>query len=125
MSGSTQTVCNPALKQVLFATDFSASSQGALPILHKLALCCSSTVHVVHALSPEPRTNIPMESLPELDTEKQKAEGSMRGLMASGWFRQIPHDFTVEHGEVGHVIAGMVAEKQIDLVVMGTHGRRG
>ena len=40
-------------------------------------------------------------------------------------FSDIAHTATVERGEVWEVLSSLVEEKKIDLIVVGTHGRRG
>jgi nucleotide-binding universal stress UspA family protein len=125
VSSSAQTPLVPALKNVLFATDFSPCSQAALPFLRAIAMRYGSTVHVVHVVAPKARTAVPMDKLPELDVEQIDAESAMKALMAGDAFKDMAHTATVERGEVWEVLASLVEEKSADLIVLGTHGRRG
>jgi nucleotide-binding universal stress UspA family protein len=125
MSGSARTVLVPALKNILFPTDFSPSSQAALPFLRAIAMRYGSTVHLVHVLAPEARTAVPMDSYPELDVDRGDAESAMKAMQASDPFHDIAHTATVERGQVWEVLAPILEEKKIDLIVLGTHGRRG
>ncbi len=52
-------------------------------------------------------------------------EEQMTGLGASPLLRGVPHEVLVEHGTVWPMISAMVEKKQINLIVIGTHGRRG
>ena len=76
MSGSAQCSAVPALKNILYTTDFSPCSQVALPYLRTIAERYGSTIHVVHVLSPEARTAVPMDDFAELDAERNTAESA-------------------------------------------------
>lgn len=125
MSSCTKTLIAPSLKNILFATDFSACSQVVHPFLHDLAIRYGSTVHLVHVIAPEARIGVPMDHYPELDVDQSDAESAMKALECSALFNDIAHTTTVERGEVWEVLASLVEEKKIDLIVVGTHGRRG
>ena len=125
MSSSAEILPVPALKNILFATDFSPCSQAALPFLRALAMRYASTVHVIHVIAPEARTSVPMDKLPELDVEQIDAESAMQDLLAGDAFQDIAHTATVERGEAWEVLASLAEEKNADLIVLGTHGRRG
>jgi nucleotide-binding universal stress UspA family protein len=125
MSGSAQMLLVPALKNILYATDFSPCSQVALPYLRAIAECYGSTIHVVHVLSPEARTSVPLDDFAELDAERSTAEAAMKTLLAGNPFGDIAHTATIERGPLWEVLAAFIEEKSIDLVVLGTHGRRG
>lgn len=125
MSSSTRTLSAPSLKNILFATDFSPCSQVVLPFLHDLAMRYGSAVHLVHVIASEARTAVPMDRVPELDVDQSDAESALKAMQASAFLIDIPHTATVERGEVWEVLASLVEEKKIDLIVVGTHGRRG
>ncbi len=125
MSSSAQTLLVPALKNILFATDFSPCSQAALPFLHAIAVRYGSTVHVIHVLAPEPTIGVPLDSFPELDADRYVAQTAMDALLAGDSFRNITHTATVERGQTWEILASLVEEKHADLIVLGTHGRRG
>lgn len=125
MSSSPQTLPMPALKNILYATDFSPCSQAALPYLRAIAERYGSTLHVVHILDPEPITGVPLDSFPELDSDRYLAQSAMNALLAGEPFVNIAHTATIERGQLWEVLAPFIKEKKIDLIVLGTHGRRG
>ncbi len=84
-----------------------------------------SAVHLVHVIASEARTAVPMDRVPELDVDQSDAESALKAMQASAFLIDIPHTATVERGEVWEVLASLVEEKKIDLIVVGTHGRRG
>jgi nucleotide-binding universal stress UspA family protein len=125
MSGSAPSQPAPALKNILFATDFSPASEAALPFVRSIALHFGSTVHVVHAVAPEARLAVPLDKIPELDAEQSGAEAAMKALLAGEAFRGIETTRTLERGHVWEVLAETVDERRVELIVLGTHGRRG
>lgn len=125
MPGSAPMLPVPALKNILYATDFSPCSQAALPYLRAIAERCGATVHVVHVLPPEARTAVPLDKLSELDADQIAAESAMKALLAGNSLAGIAHSATIERGSLWEVLAAFIEEKDIDLIVLGTHGRRG
>ena len=122
MSTSAQMLVVPELKDILFATDFSPSSEAVLPFLRSLAISCASTVHVVHVIPPEPEAPVPPDLL---DAECSKAEEAIQSLLATDAFREIKHTATVERGDAGEVLLSLAEKMHVGLIVLGTHGRRG
>ncbi|MGC2211152.1 MAG: universal stress protein [Candidatus Korobacteraceae bacterium] len=125
MSSSAKTLLVPSLKNILFATDFSPCAQVVLPFLHDLALRYGAAIHVVHVIAPEIRTAVPMDHIPELDVDQSDAESALEAMQSGPCFSDIAHTAAVERGEVWDVLSSIVEEKKIDLIVLGTHGRRG
>lgn len=125
MSGFAQPTAVPALKNILYPTDFSPFSRAAIPYLRAIAARYDSIIHVVHVLAPEARIAVPMDQLPELDAEQATAQTTMKTLMSDCPFGANAHTETIERGPLWDVLAELIEEKSIDLVVLGTHGRRG
>ena len=125
MSTSAQMLVVPELKDILFATDFSPCAQAALPFLRTLALCCASTVHVVHVIPHEEGSSIALQLAPELDAEHREADHAIQSLLASDAFRGTNYSSAVEWGKVGEVLTRLAEKKHVGLIVLGTHGRSG
>lgn len=125
MSSPTQTPLAPTLKNILFATDFSACSQAALPYVRLIAEDYASTIHVVHVLPPEPMLELPLDLPPELDADLGLAQTALKTLLAGKPFGEIACTSAVTRGPLWDVLEAFIEEKNIDLVVVGTHGRRG
>jgi nucleotide-binding universal stress UspA family protein len=116
MSGVSKTLLVPALKNILFPTDFSESSQAAIPFLRTIAERYDSTIHLVHVIAPEPMLEIPLDSLPELDADFDVAQTSMKTLLASKVFGNTARTATVGRGQLWKVLAASTEEKSIDLI---------
>lgn len=125
MSEQVQKLLVPSIKNILYATDYSPCAKAAIPFLRVIAERYGSTVHVIHVCSPEPRTSVPTDKFPELDAVQYVAEVEMKALLASNDFGDIALTSTVEHGDLWEVLAAAIKQKNIDLIVIGTHGRRG
>lgn len=117
-----------SVKNVLFATDFSATSDAALP--YAIAICrhFGSTLHIAHVLSD---ASILMMTggvdYVSMSTVYQDAHTEAREKLdqISGRLEAIPHHNYVRHGQVWENLAGLVEDEKIDLIVLGTHGRTG
>ncbi len=125
MSSPTRIPIVPSLKNILFATDFSHCSQLAFPYLRALAERYGCTVHIFHAVAPEPMIELPLDLPPELDADRDVALSKMKTLLASKPLGNAPFTTTVKRGLPWRVLEELIDEKQIDLIVLGTHGRRG
>jgi nucleotide-binding universal stress UspA family protein len=113
-------------KNILYSTDFSQASQAALPYALAVAEHYGAKIYVVHAISPELYAYLPPESVNVVvDAAEASANESMRKLTGSGVFADIPHSAIVKDGEIWDVMNALVSEHNIDLIVVGTHGRRG
>jgi nucleotide-binding universal stress UspA family protein len=115
-----------SFKRVLLATDFSEASERALSYALAFVARYDSDLFIVHATEPEPREAVPMDPLPrELDRARIEAERQMKRLGKCAKLRDVPHNMIVDRGEVWDVLSGIVDREHIDLLIMGTHGRRG
>jgi nucleotide-binding universal stress UspA family protein len=115
-------------RNILYATDFSATSESALP--HAAALCrrFGSTLHVVHVLSDTSLLlmtgGVDQVSFEVLyDDAQTLATGKLKRV--SDGLGKIPNRSYVRHGKVWTNLSTIIAENDIDLIVIGTHGRTG
>ena len=112
-----------AIQNILFATDFSPASEHALPFALEFASRYNATLFVVHAVQPMPAV-VPVEPIPDQTELMHKgAEREMDKFLNFACLNDVPHQAVVMDGEVWDVVRQVVADKRIDLVVLGTHGR--
>lgn len=115
-----------SFKTILFATDFSPSSEAALPYVLSLARCYDSKVIVAHAVPIEPLVGItPVPPPAEVDLEWQDAKRGIQKYQDSKEFADFRHEFILERGDPLAVVADLIAHEGVDLIVLGTHGRKG
>lgn len=113
-------------KQVLVATDFSDGSRRALAYAIAIARRYGSELSIVHAISPAPRDQIPLEPLPrELNRRRLEAEQEMKNLGEEARIDDLNHQLLIEPGRVWDVLGSVIQRESIDLLVLGTHGRGG
>ncbi len=114
------------LRNLLVATDFSEISRHALDYAAALARHSGARIHLVHVLAPQPFLPVPMEPTPiESDRLRQSAERSLEELAHRAEWGDVAHETVLERGPIASVISRLVAHRDIDLLVLGTHGRAG
>jgi len=117
-----------SVRNVLFATDFSATSEAALPYAAAICRRFGATLHNVHVLSDAGvlmmTGGVDYVSLGTLYDDAQN-EAKERLAEIAGRLEGIPHREYVRHGEVWKNLALIVEQNDIDLIVVGTHGRGG
>jgi nucleotide-binding universal stress UspA family protein len=99
-----------AFKNILFATDLSYLAEAALPYLLEIARLYGSKVYAVHVRHRGATWNRPEENAIASLTERLK---------------EVPHEVLVQDGDVQPTLLRLIAEKNIDLVAVSTHGRSG
>jgi len=117
-----------SVKNVLSATDFSSTSEASLPYATAICRRFGSTLHMVHVLS---ETSLLMMTggvdYVSMGTiyEDAYAEAKERLDQISGHIEGLPHRNYVRHGQVWKSLRGIIAENEVELIVVGTHGRTG
>jgi nucleotide-binding universal stress UspA family protein len=116
-----------AVKNVLFATDFSEASEAALPYAAAFSEYFGSQLHLTHVLPDvkflRPGAPDPAFFGPIYEDAHSNAHDKMRRL--SKRMKSVLHQVYLPHGEISSVVSAMVQELEIDLVIAGTHGRTG
>lgn len=114
-------------KRILVATDFSDTAKAALEYALALAKPLSAEIVLVHAWE------IPLYAFPDgamiptglfegLEAASDEAlQGAVKGAAASG----VPLRGVLRMGPPWREIVAVAESEKVDLVVIGTHGRRG
>ena len=117
-----------SVKNVLFATDFSPTSQAAFP--YAVAICrrFGSTLHLVHVLSDAGLLmmtgGVDYVSMGTI-YEDALNEAKERLAKVSEPIAGIPHRSYGRHGQVWKNLDAIISANEVDLVIVGTHGRTG
>lgn len=123
MSGSVNWNWPP--KTILVAVDFGDASARALAIAGVLRKALGSRLRVIHAERFEPPPYFTLEQLTRLEADRRAAQGAARDHLAA--FARVAGagevEFLVE--DAAPVDAILDAAATADLIVLGTHGRRG
>jgi nucleotide-binding universal stress UspA family protein len=111
-------------KEILVPTDFSETSNQALAFAQALGVPFDATIHLLYVV-PDPHaepwsieaTGMNLGSL--LETWQTDAERRLGELTLT----DLPHKCTTKIGQPYKQIISYVNDNDIDLIVMGTHGR--
>lgn len=115
-----------ALHNILFATDFSDASRAALLYALELVRWYDGMLFLTHVVAFEPYLGVPFEPTPlEPDFLWRREQKNMADFLDTIRLNGVAHQEILRRGELWDTISDVVHEKQIDLVVVGTHGRRG
>ncbi len=110
-----------SLQNILLATDFSAYSETALLYAVALSRRYGATMHTVSVV-PEELSDV---QAPDPLHCRHSVENKMANLAKSVLFQGIEHHELVTEGYVAEVLSELIGRLEIDLLVLGTHGRRG
>jgi nucleotide-binding universal stress UspA family protein len=116
-----------AIKNILFATDFSPASEAALPYVTALSLRYGSMLHVAHVI-PDPLVvglGAPDPAVMGAIYEGVHSTAQERIQQLGNRLKGYAHQTYIRHGRVADEIAGLIESQNIDLLVLGTHGRTG
>lgn len=113
-----------ALTKIMVLTDFSEVSELALEYALALARRYDARMYLTHVISPESYV-LAEPGLAEMTYQKMReaAEQSMADILISGRMRGVPHEVLLQEGTLWPTIERLIQQHQIDLVVIGTHGR--
>ena len=113
-----------SFKNILLATDFSPVSESALSYAESIARRYGSKVFATHVVSSSEAPMVPPECWGSC--QQILDEAAQREMQAlSERLRGIPHEMVLRYGGVWEVLSQLVEKNDIDLMVMGTHGREG
>lgn len=114
-----------ALRNVLFATDFSSCSDAALPYALSIARRYAATLYAAHVMPTKAEmVLLSPETWPTLAEEEDKrVRAYFRRLDKQ--LQELPHEVLMPTGKVAASLAQVIEERRIDLLVLGTHGRTG
>jgi nucleotide-binding universal stress UspA family protein len=113
-----------SLKNILYATDFSPMAEAAAPYAAELALRYGSKVFAVHVRAPQVTGLVPPESW-QVVREATERQATEQAEHLKSLFRGVENEVTVIEGGVWNELETIIEEKNIDLIVIGTRGRKG
>jgi nucleotide-binding universal stress UspA family protein len=117
---------NIDFKHIVIATDFSTASKRALAHAATIARRYGAELSLVHAICPEPRQPVSLDPLPrEVDRQRLEAEQKLRQLDEESHLQDLRHHTLLQRGSVWDLLHSILEHDDIDLLVLGTHGRGG
>lgn len=120
-----ETGARVTLKNILYLTDFSEPSETAIPFAIAIAREYESKVYAMHVLTPVPLAYAsPDSAAAAIDGLEEGAQAGMQRLAVQ--LAGVPYETMLVRGEsVWSSVEPALSECDIDLVILGTHGRTG
>jgi nucleotide-binding universal stress UspA family protein len=112
------------LKNILFATDFSQAAAAAAPIAVQIARRFGAKVYGVHVNRFDDYTAAAPNAWAAMAEAAEKETKEDAGRL-NEQLQCIEHEVVIDEGNIWEVVSGLIKEKEIDLVVLGTRGRTG
>ena len=117
------------IERILCPVDFSEFSDRACDYAHSFARHFGAKLFVLHVAEPfvpmDP-SSISPSLIDQVYAQKiADAEEKVRELAARQNWNDVEHEVVLERGAVADAILRFVEGNNIDLITMGTHGRRG
>jgi len=122
--GNLATSAPIAFKNILFATDFSSTTELALPYALQIARRSGGTIHAVHVIAPDIYPLVPPSEWAKMAQEEKEFREKKRTELEEA-LHEVPHEFLLPAGDVWDNLETVIEKEDIDLVVLGTHGRTG
>lgn len=115
-----------AVRSVLLATDFSPAS--AKPLRHALAIAryWGAKFYLAHVVSSVGLTMAGPDAIAAAEQVVCRDAAQLEDdLSRSGALAGVQHEIIIRHGEIWPELQSIIRQENIDLVVIGTHGRHG
>jgi nucleotide-binding universal stress UspA family protein len=115
------------IHRVVYATDFSAASEAAWDEARRLGKLFDAEIVVLHAVEPPPLLPVdsPTAYQELLASARRAAEAGLDRLLGSVVGSGLKLRIRQEEGPAARRILEAVAQEMADLLVIGTHARRG
>ena len=113
-----------ALKNILFATDFSPAADAAAPFAIQVAQSYGAKMYGVHVNPFDNYTAAAPDAWAAMAAaaERQTKEHAQR---LNEQLKGVEHEVVIGEGNIWEVISNLIKQKEIDLIVLGTRGRTG
>jgi len=121
----------PRLQKILLRTDFSGCANYALPYASQIARATGATiicVHVVEPVVPAVGYTGLAEPMPVADISGQLEDSAERQLPKLTECEEcdgLDVEEVIVHGDAAAEIVRVAAEREVDLIVISSHGRTG
>ena len=112
------------INNILFLTDFSPTSNSALRHALSVARRFEAKVYVTHVVEP-PLAAPLAAAFYDTKSARKDAEKKFNALLSAGKLNDVLHEIILAEGSLWPVVEKIIAEKKIDLILVGSHGRKG
>jgi len=124
--GSAAPATEVGLNRVLLATDFSEVSEKALHHAVVVARHYGAKLYLAHVVSSVGFTLAGADAIARAEDATWRDLRRLENrLVETGALAGVPHEAVVREGEVWEQLEQVIEQEDIDLIVVGTHGRTG
>jgi nucleotide-binding universal stress UspA family protein len=115
------------INKILCPVDFFPASKRAADYAIALAKAYESKLILLHVISPvlPASYEIPIDAGEILDSMSEAANNELKKLAARAEAKKVDAQVIVRTGTIDLEIRSLVKDRNVDFIVMGTHGRRG
>lgn len=117
-------VSHVRLKNILYATDFSPAAERAFPFALQIACRYGATIHVLHVVQPNVYPLVPPTAWSQMEEAADASRNDSKRALEEQ-LRELPHEIVFQQGGVWENVSEAIRKKDIDLLILGTHGRTG
>ncbi len=116
-------------KKILFPVDLSSTSEKIVPNVQMMVEKCNAELHllfVARVLNHYQGMYVDVVAITKF--EESVVSGATKKLEEFGYehFKQVENvETTVATGDISNQILKYIVEKEMDLIILGTHGRKG
>jgi nucleotide-binding universal stress UspA family protein len=111
-----------AVRRMLLATDLSEASEGATKQAIELARDLGATLLVVSVIDPAVH-GAAGGRVERMDQRRRSRETAAQEVVVRGRRAGVPVSFMIWEGEPGPSIVDAATSEQVDMVIVGSHGR--
>jgi nucleotide-binding universal stress UspA family protein len=121
--GAESSASQTHVRHVLLATDLSPASAPATDQAISIARRTGARLTVLSVVDPRLLRLPGGRFLRRVDQEQERIEAGVQALVARARAASVPSTFLVWHGDPSDVILEAAEAEDVDLVVLGSHGR--
>ena len=115
-----------SFQTLLVATDFSANTEAVVACASAIARKSGGKLILAHVMSPARWQLVPPEDLhPALCQSRREVQKKMAGVLKSEKLRGVQTEAVLKEGELREVLCKLAHERMVELLVVGTKGRKG
>ncbi len=119
----------PEIKKILFPVDFTGATTKIMPFVKDMVKAFNAKLYILHVIrSPEEFAGFEMGPAWYAAMEKDLKEGakkSMKRLVVEELDDIDDVETAIEVGDIVDTIIKYVEDNDIDMIIIGTHGRKG
>ncbi len=113
-----------ALRNILFTTDFTEASRHALPFAAAFTRRYQSHLFIANVIEQIPMSSVPMDVMPpEIERDEERVGRQMQEFLRNDELLGLQTETIVEPGFLWPIVQETIEQHQIDMIVLGTHGR--